>query len=231
MLPINILYDPEVEQVEEMAITDGVRELLRLIPGRRAWNARCLNWRVDNTMSATRYIRQAELVVRPYRTLQLDVNDLLASMAEGLNSRTDPSIDILITSYDLTAEWNGEYLDFVYGAIQGRLIAQSVARYRSLSAMDRYLVIKLMVQHELGHILGMADNCLRLSASEYNPSKAIERSNEVPEYNLGPHCTNIGCVMRDATMIDDWVKYAHESYHMGTAYCPQCLAEAQALGL
>lgn len=239
MLPIHILYDPDIQIAEEIAISSGISELLQLVPGRRAWNARPFTWMANHYLAAGQYISRAQMVVRPRRPLQLDADDLLDITIKGLQAQSTPSINILVTSYDLTAQQDGEYLEYVFGAIRGLTAVQSVARCRNLPAPEHTLVIRSMVQHQLGHILGMADDQFwdtskqgqLWGTSEYNPYKALSRGYEVPEYNLGPHCISPGCIMRDANDLDEWAQHARESYYMDTAYCPFCIRDAQALGL
>ena len=84
-------------------------------------------------------------------------------------------------------------------------------RYRGIDdPFDRMMAIRMVVQHELGHVFGMA-------ADE-------NRSNT--EDNLGIHCTNPGCVMRQGLSVGEWLRHARESYGAGMIYCPQCLADA-----
>ncbi|MCQ2570910.1 MAG: hypothetical protein MJ154_01530 [Candidatus Saccharibacteria bacterium] len=121
----------------------------------------------------------------------------------------NPHIDMILVSDDLTAEHNGDWLNFCFGLTCGRFVANSVHRYKSLNDLERFLAVKAVVLHEIGHVLG--------AAADLNRSHTEEK--------IGPHCTNPNCVMRQGLNLATWVKHARECNSHGSWYCPQCLAD------
>ncbi len=208
MLPINVMYDSGIDEFEETAIINGLGELDALFPGMNIRVYGASAWCEGEYSSADWYVRNTRIVPRIDRA-QLDAGDLIDLIAGEPWQEAEPHIDVMFTSYDLAAVDGGQYLNFVFGMADGRITVQSVARYRGLPDFDCYLAIKAVVQHELGHIFGMASD--------------LGRTNT--EYNLGPHCTNSGCIMRQGLSVPEWVQHARESHEMGRIYCPQCLAD------
>jgi len=149
-------------------------------------------------------------VSRPFGE-QLNADHLLGLVSNEPWQKAEPRIDIVITSQDLTAFDCDDWHNFVFGEADGRVTVQSVARFHQLSDTDRYLAIEAVIHHELGHIYGLAADA--------------SRSNT--EYNLGPHCTNYGCFMRQGLSLEEWVIHARDAYRLDRIYCPQCLAEAR----
>jgi predicted Zn-dependent protease len=158
--------------------------------------------------SADWYVDHTNMVMGLEGRWQLDA-DHLASLMVGEPWQANPHIDVMITSWDLTAFDGGQQMNFVFGEARGRVTVQSLARFRGLLRTDRYLAVKGVIHHELGHIYGMAAN--------------LGRSNTV--YSIGPHCTNPGCIMQQGLSVGEWVAHAKESYSRGQIYCPQCMAD------
>lgn len=207
MLPIYVSYDSKITDFEQKAIIEGLKEISSVFPGREVVVFGSMAWSEGDYSSADWYVARAKKVMHRGRGLQLDAASLLGLMTNEPWQRTKAHIDVFFTSYDLTAPG----LNFCFGMTSGRLTVQSVARYRVLPAADRYLAIKSVVQHELGHVYGLAGD--------------LRRPNT--EQNLGPHCTNYGCIMRQSLTLELWVQHAREARAMGRIYCPSCLADAR----
>ena len=216
MLPIYVMHDTGLTVLESTAVSSGIQSALACLGQgghrRRVEDFGAKAWAKGEFSSADWYVSQAKHLRRSNGIVQLDADDLIGLMANEPWQDAEPHIDVMFTSYDLTVMDDGRYLNFVFGLADGRFTVQSVARFRSIpDEFDRVLAIKAVVQHELGHIFGMASD--------------LHRSNI--EYSLGPHCTNRGCVMRQALNVPDWAQNARDSYQMGMIYCPQCLEDAK----
>ena len=214
MLPIFVMYDSGVDTLEERAILDGLMATKCYSHMRR--EIRLINseaWSNEDCSPADWYVDRARKIYRnKIGYTQLDADHLLDLLANEPWQKTEPHIDVLFVSQDLTARDGEDWLNFVFGIADGRITVQSVARYREINdPFERAMAIKTVVQHELGHVFGMAAD--------------LNRSNT--EYKLGPHCTNPGCVMRQGLSVSEWVRHARESYSAGMIYCPQCLADAE----
>lgn len=212
MLPIHLMYDSGIQPMEEMAILDGLHEVLEIFPKREAINYGAKPWIKGEFSSADWYVDHASKFYRPNGDVQLDADDLIDLMRFEPWQEKQAHIDMMFTSLDLTTLGGDGYLDYVFGAADGRFTVQSVARFRDIPLEhDRILAIKNVVQHELGHIFGMAND--------------LHRENTVEDF--GPHCTNFGCVMRQAITVSEWVQNARDSYQMGIVYCKQCLMDGR----
>lgn len=208
-LPINVMFDSGVDRFEEKAIIEGLVGAVFYFPslslrlyGSKVWakgDYGCADW----------YIGMARKMLR-HGHMQYDAGSLL-ELLRNEPWQSEPHIDVFFTSKDLTMEYGGEYLNFCFGVASGRATIQSVARFRGLPDADRKLAIEAVVRHELGHIFGLAAD--------------LRRPHTVD--NLGAHCTNPGCIMRQALTVDEWVRNARESARMGMIYCPECMKDAK----
>ncbi len=206
MLPIYVMYDSGLDEVEEVAVLAALRDLSALVP---EFEITCFGseaWCSGEYSSADWYIQHTEIVRGKNGELQLNADQLLDLVASE-PWQANPHIDIVLTSCDLTAFDAGQQLNFVFGIADGRFSIQSVARFRDCSNFDRTLAIKTMIWHELGHILGMAADLNR----------------DHTEYKLGPHCTSFGCSMKQGMSVSEWVENAREVFQVGRIYCPECL--------
>ena len=207
MLPIYVCYDSGLDAFEVQCIKDALVELKILFPNRVIKDFGSRSWSVGDYSSADWYVNKAKKVLRSSAISQLDAGSLIDLMQSEPWQRNDPHIDVLFTSKDLTIT----NLNFCFGLARGRITVQSVFRYRRLSNADRELAIKAVVHHELGHIFGCAIDLARANT----------------EMNLGEHCTNYGCIMRQGLSVEEWVKHAKEAKYLKRIYCPQCLADAR----
>ena len=211
MLPIYITYDSGLSEFERQAVVDAFTELDRIFPERRfvcygdePWDEGFLHCSADWCVEHVR-------TVSVNGTTQLDAGSVCAMLDGELWQRNHPHISVMIVSHDLTAMTLNGYLNFCFGFARGAATVLSVARYRDLSDSDRYLAIKTVIWHEVGHIFGMASNPARRNT----------------EYRLGMHCTSPGCVMRQSMSLTPLVHRARNIAKMGRIFCPLCLADAR----
>ena len=205
---INIMYDNNLDDIERSAIRDAAETLVRLGFNQKIRIFGSQKWSEGNYSSAEWYLDHAEKIRRPDGSIQINASSINDLMSGEPWQRSDPHIDIMITSRDLTARSGTGYLNFCFGAARGRFITSSIARYRNLFDGDRYLATKAVILHELGHVFNLA---------------GIHRTNT--EENLGPHCTNPKCIMRQGLNVPIWVNHARESAATNQWYCPQCLED------
>ncbi len=199
MLPINIMIDSSINEEDEKSILEGLLEFRDLFPGR--------DYSFDDTR-ADRLVANARRIRRQDGSIQIDGNHLLSLMYSHSNQVCDAKIEVLFTSYDMTANDN----NFVFGVAwpEGRCTAQSVYRYKGLNSEDRHLVIKGVLLHELGHILGMAANPSRINVEE----------------KLGLHCADWNCIMHQSMTVDDAV-YIARGANSRMIYCPLCMNDGR----
>ena len=210
-MDVNIMYDSGISKEEARAIIVGIEQIMEIFPGRQFINYENKPWSRGDYSSADWYVRHASVLSRSGK-VQLVADSILNLLNREPWQKMSPHIDVFFVSRDLTAEaGNGRFLNFCFGKAQGRATVQSVARFRYLESDKKFLAIKTLVQHELGHIFGLAAN--------------PERSNT--EYIFGNHCTNPGCVMRQALTAGDWTRNALESWRNEMIYCPQCMEDAR----
>lgn len=205
MLPIYVMYDSALDEIERTAIHEGLLEFQRVFPARVIINFGSEPWANGSYSSADWYLQHAERMSNQ----QIIADSLIRLMRNEPFQEETPHIDVMFTSVDLNT--NSFHLNFCFGLTNGRFTAQSVFRYRNLPKNDRVLAIKTVLQHELGHVFGMAFDPRRTNTEE----------------KLGNHCTNFGCIMRQGMNTTEWVNHAREARKMGRLYCPQCLADAR----
>ncbi|MBR2998337.1 hypothetical protein IKF34_00960 [Candidatus Saccharibacteria bacterium] len=204
MLPIYVTYDSGLNIFEQVAVNESMQEFKRLFPNRQIVNYGSRAWSTGDYSSADWYIANARRI-KTGEYEQLDAYSLNRLMFIEPWQESNPHIDILVTSKDLSIEG----LNFCFGLTNGRTTVQSVFRYRDLIPYERKAVIKTLIWHELGHVLGAALD--------------LNRSNT--ENKLGAHCTNHGCVMRQGMDKKEFVLNAIEADAANRIYCPQCMAD------
>lgn len=205
MLQICVMHDSYLNSLEKESIQEGLQEFQAIFPEIRIANFGSKAWCKGDYSSADWYLSKT-IIMDPGKILQIDTKILLDLLANEPWQQI-PHIDIFITSFDLATE----NLNFCLGATLKRCTVQSVYRYAGLLPKLRSIAIKTAIQHELGHIIGMA--------SDLNHSN-IEKNGKT-------HCTNPCCIMRKSNSIRELVSIAKEARENGKIYCEQCLAEAK----
>ena len=205
MLPIYVCWDSGIDEIEEEAILAA----LQCFEGPNITVFGSKAWAKGDYSSADWYIQHTEKVQGNLGGIQLNADHLFDLIVSEPWQMANPHIDIMIVSKDMTAFEKGQQLNYVFGIADGPITVQSVARFRECSDEDRTLAVKTIVWHELGHIFG--------AAADLNRNHT--------EYNLGPHCTNYGCVMKQGDNVPKWIKNAREADKLGRIYCPECLAD------
>lgn len=212
MLPIYVMYDSGLDELERDAISDAIQKIKVMVTGLEIRNYGSAAWSTGAYSSADWYIQHAEIVHGNYGGMQLNADSLIDLVAGEPWRVNDPHIDIIVTSYDITALDDGKQLNFVLGLADfGKGVSiQSVFRFRGCSDLERFLAIETLIWHELGHILGMAADPRRPHTEE----------------KLGRHCTNYGCVMRQGMSVPEWIEHARDAWQAGQIYCPECISDA-----
>ena len=203
-MPIYICYDSGLDFFEQAAVNDAARELKRILPDREIINFGSRAWSEGEYSSADWYVRNARRLSFGVNE-QLDAHHITNLLMEEPWQKDDPHIDVLVTAKDLSVKG----FNFCFGATVGRFTVNSVRRYRSLRYDDRRLVIKSLIWHELGHVLGAAGDQGRVNT----------------ECKIGQHCLNRGCVMRQGMNLSEAVRIARDAAAAHQIYCPQCLAD------
>lgn len=192
-----IMYDSDVINDELKAIFDGMEEVKNFFPGRQFIDGGRADWLIERAFWPNER--------------QIDASSLMRLLMDDPSQSDTPFINLFFTSRDLTVEWGGEYAEYCFGLTSGRFSVQSVAPYRCLANWQKTPALKMLVQHELGHIFGLASSAIRSNT----------------EFLMGNHCTNSGCVMNQALDINKWADNATIARASGMIYCPQCREEAR----
>lgn len=206
MKKIFISWDNDITESEADAIICGVNQMSVICRERKFVVYGANSWSSGSYSSGQWYVDHAQRTV----TGQVDGDSLVDLLQSEPWQVTEPHIDVFFTSEDLTARDRGRYLNYCFGLadVVAGISVQSVARFRHLSVHERKLCIERVFRHEIGHLLGMASS---------------GRANT--EENLGSHCLNLGCTMRQGLNINQWLRHSLEENRYCSKFCPQCLTE------
>ncbi|MBR3236596.1 hypothetical protein IKF92_02875 [Candidatus Saccharibacteria bacterium] len=202
--PVLVMYDSGVDQLEQKAIEKAMEEIMDYFPGRgfvlsglEVWDDGGFCARTDQILSDAEHIAtdRGSIVVG---------NSLLGVISHSKWYKRNHYIVILIVSEKFADT------DIAPSLRWGSICVQSVADFRDFPRKERILAIKGLFQHELGHILGLAQNLDRPKT----------------EYREGIHCTHLGCIMQYFGSIEELVEISRESEHTGR-YCALCAREAR----
>lgn len=205
MLPIYISYDNGLDAIERTAIREAVLEFQRIFPERKFYNFGSKAWSDGDFSSGDWYVNHARRVMRKNFPLQLDAGSILHLFEREPWQNLEEHIDVFFTSHDLTARFGFQWLNFCFGLTRGHNTVQSVSRFRRLAFRNRKLAVKAVLLHELGRVLGAA----------------ADPGRHCTEENLGRHCTNYGCIMRQGLTVEEWVEHAMQAESRGW-YCTDC---------
>lgn len=128
---------------------------------------------------------------------------------------------LLITATDLTCQMGDRYLNFCFGLANNGHVIISMARFGHLSINEQKSVLAGLIMHELGHIYDLAGNPRRAQT----------------ELNLGMHCLNDKCVMRQGTTAEtlrrnfSFLRLKNSATDrdgmIRKYYCPLCAADVE----
>lgn len=163
------------------------------------------------------YFTEAAPIVRKdsgYGT-QRDAGRMIGKIHELL--RKDGRRVVFITADDLTSKSNGRYLNFCFGLAQGYYTVISMVRFGSLPAREQEIILARLIMHELGHLYNIA----------------ADSNREKTEDNIGMHCTDELCVMRQGLSMDairrNFLLLEKCTRHVDSVklkyYCPLCMKD------
>lgn len=200
MLDILICFDGSVSKTEKKAVGQAARDIYPMF-GCDFIFLDSSNWPEQKYGSAERIIQFSPQNERK----QTDVATVLTMMSEVKAKWHNPAVMVLFTGEDLAI---GDRWVFGGARIKARVSVQSMVRYRSLPEHIMADLVARTLRHELGHIFG----CVTTPG----------RSNT--EENLGTHCTNPGCSMRQTSTLNELMRAAMlEDPH--DFFCEQCKSE------
>ncbi len=201
--PVVIMYDSGIDEVERFAIKRAIEEVIDYFPKRGFVFSGTKVWADTNHHSSDWYLEKTKRICVGGKML-LSANHLMSLVANSEWQKENRPIVIFLVSEEMVG------LEASSSLTCGLISIESVAKFRLLPHEERILAIKGMFHHELGHILGLAQD--------------LERTNT--EYSAGAHCTNLGCMMRYFENVNELVEMARESEHTGV-YCRQCAKDAR----
>lgn len=204
MRPIYLFWSSEISEEEAGVALQAITEIGRFLPeeihiqtfgnwfqGREPFQS--LKW----------YEEKAWLPARK----QLNGGSILIDFLVEPWQEKRPHIDFAVFGRDLTVQYEGHWLNFVFGVSYNWAGIVSTFRFNReiRDAQLRSLCLKRAVQHEFCHILGLVP--------EWRKSNIDNR--------LGPHCKNI-CVMRQGMSVGEWARFAQQESNKGVILCSQC---------
>ena len=201
--PVVIMYDSGIDKLEQEAIKRAVEEVIDYFPKRGFVFSGTKVWEDKDHHSSDWYLKKTKRI-NVGGKMTLSANHLMSLIANSEWQIRNRPVTIMLVSEDLVG------LEASSSLTCGLISIESLARYRELPREDRIMAIKGTFQHELGHIMGLAQD--------------LGRTNT--KYWSGAHCTNPGCMMRYFGNTRELVALARESEHIGV-YCRQCAREAQ----
>ena len=211
--PVYIMHQDGILDREKQAVIDGIKELLKIA-------------KVDLTISdlavwKERNYKNPDGSLKPYCSIdwymeegkkaskkpsRLNAEGILPHLRKWSKEKGCYTVFILQEDiYEPRAEFVIGYSNYPTAII-------SVFRFRKLEENQKYECIKTLAMHEVGHMFGL-------------PS---DKRKENVEENLGGHCTNNKCVMRQGLVVPhDWIKMTHDRIEYGPL-CNQCINELRA---
>lgn len=205
MRPILLLTDSGITEEERTTAVKAIEKVAAI------FQRDCYVLDGEGSSTADSIVIKAKEIRSSTYGPQLDVYSIVRQVLSSERHRKYPWIEVFLTSFDLTALCNGHYLNFCFGVTAGDVTVQSVARFRGLSETEHKIMLEGVIQHELGHIFGLASDLKRPHV----------------RYKLGMHCTNYGCVMNQGMSLNELLDVFKAAKMMGRIYCPECLREAK----
>lgn len=202
------MYDSGITKDEELAIVSGLHQFHEYFPERDITNYGRERWTSGSHSSADWYVINNKM---RSPSGQIDAYGIILEMMAEPWQALEKHIDVLIVSEDISAMYDGDWVDYCLSRTCGRFIVISVARFRELDRYDKAAVIKSVLWHELGHVMGLAGNLLR--------KHTIDAS--------GSHCSIHGCIMQPGETVEDFLAHAKEAAKIGRIYCSLCLEDAK----
>jgi predicted Zn-dependent protease len=208
------MTEPGVPPSHSNAVLEGLAEILNLahvgndmqVKNFGVW--RNHNWLSNNTLldyqSVDWYIGYALDKSRN----QLHCGKLMEALVTEPWQEAEPHLDVLVLKSDLyDTGKNAVSWCFGYG-IEGYMAISSVNRFQKWLPNDLALQVecfKTIVMHEVGHMLGLPNSNRR----------------DI-EDNLGWHCINNNCIMRQGLNIQAWIRITEDRLRSDTPLCPHC---------
>ena len=202
-LPIHVCWDSELTKTETEAVIEGINEISLVAKSQvRVFGSN--SWFDGEFSSANWYVNQSRR-----HNGQVNAADIL-NLLRLEPWQSQPHIDLLATSKDLYS--SDHNLNFVFGMAypEWNVAVQSIFRFRQAGLYGDELKsnIRRVVRHEVGHLLGMAND---------------DRRNTVE--SCGSHCANPICTMRQGLSVAAWQILSRMEDEAGILFCDDCLSD------
>tara|TARA_B100000315_G_scaffold191068_1_gene181228 strand:- start:123 stop:935 length:813 start_codon:yes stop_codon:yes gene_type:complete len=220
-IPIYFMHTSNITLAEKDVAIGALEDILETANGKDrmpiidfgAWKEptyRDANGQLVPNMSVDWYVDTA---FNPPRR-QVNANLALKALLDCPYQKEREHYHVLLTAHDIY----DNNTNFLVGLASGRnSTIISTARFRPISdSTMREETIRQEVYHEVGHLLGLVQDRLRLD----HPRKGLDI-----EYNLGPHCTN-DCAVRQGSIVpNNWIDFVDDRLRTGQIYCDPCTAD------
>lgn len=201
-LPIYICCDHSLTASERIAIRMGVAEVSKIFGGPTIVNYSMQSWLGNGRISGQTIIDRADIINE-----KINASAVMRDLQNENRKLKEPGMIVLFTGKDITLPG----MSYCFGAANHsrHTAVLSVARFRTLTDVERSRCIRRTLRHELGHAFGMAAD--------------PKRSNT--EDRFGRHCTNPGCSMRQTPTLRALLRTAAEEEDHSCCFCPQCMED------
>lgn len=219
LVPIYVTWTSNVPSTEAQAATQGVRDTLAASGQKRdlvIFGSQAYAANPTTPFSSPDWYTQQALQTQNLRSdvgfgPQIDVNEIMRLFYQE-PYQENPHWEVFITNHDLNSkDQNGRYINFVFGSTQPTFPAsvQSITRLmrETQPGNMRNEMIRRLLRHEVGHMFWL-------------PSR--DRNTE---QNLGKHCTNDVCTMKQGLSIPAWTHLTQEENRRGIQFCGDCSAD------
>ena len=139
MLPIYVAYETGLSQFEQECVREAAKDFERAFPESKVFIYGDEPWDEGEFSSADWYINRAKKVWCPNSRVRLDADSVINMMMFEPWQRVNPHIDILVTLYDLSVRGTQ---DICFCVVRGRIVVQSLYRYRKLRQQTQRRAIK-----------------------------------------------------------------------------------------
>lgn len=211
MKPIYIMFQVGLPTDVINAACHGIAEMLTIanlsgkVKNFGVW--RSSNWLTGNTLNAYESVDWYCSYALDENRNQLHCGKLMEALVAEPWQQNEPHLDIVILKDDLFDTGNNACNWCLGYGVRGYMAISSFNRIQNVSNNRRIQLecFKTIVMHEVGHMLGLVNE---------NRTDIVD--------NLGWHCTNNKCIMRQGLRVYDWVQYTFERQQSSSPLCLHC---------
>jgi len=209
MKPIYLMFEEGVSSSQHNKVLEGLTEILNMgnvssntdIQSFGVWRGN--DWLSGNTLNEYQSVDWYCARALNQERNQLNVKQLIYDLVTEPWQKQQSHCDIVITQRDLYADGCNFILGI--GDNDNDFAISSAYRFKHLDEFTRNECLKTISMHEICHMLGVVNE---------------NRTNI--EYNLGWHCLDSKCIMRQGVTVEAWVQYTRDRLNAESPLCSCC---------